>query len=88
MQRRRYLFSGHVQGVGFRYTTREIARGYDVRGFVRNLADGKVELVLEGDGQQINQLLDELTRKMEGFIHHTDRADAPPTGEFADFRVR
>ena len=43
------LYSGHVQGVGFRYTTRSVAAGFEVCGSVRNLPDGRVELVAEGE---------------------------------------
>jgi acylphosphatase len=46
MQRREVHYSGHVQGVGFRYTTRSIARGYEVTGFVQNLEDGRVSRVV------------------------------------------
>ena len=43
------LYSGHVQGVGFRYSVKTTARGYEVTGTVRNLPDGRVELVAEGE---------------------------------------
>ena len=42
------LYSGRVQGVGFRYTVRTLATGYEVTGTVRNLPDGRVELTAEG----------------------------------------
>ncbi|MFM7101487.1 MAG: acylphosphatase [Verrucomicrobiota bacterium] len=50
MNRRRLqvLYSGRVQGVGFRYQVRQVAAGYEVTGYVRNLPDGRVELVAEG----------------------------------------
>ncbi len=44
----RILYSGSVQGVGFRYTVRTVAAGYEVTGLVRNLPDGRVELIAEG----------------------------------------
>jgi acylphosphatase len=47
------LYSGNVQGVGFRYTTRQLATGFDVSGTVRNLADGRVELVAEGTTEEL-----------------------------------
>jgi acylphosphatase len=47
-QRLRIYYSGRVQGVGFRYTVKNLAPGYEVTGTVRNLADGRVELVAEG----------------------------------------
>jgi len=46
--RRALYFSGRVQGVGFRYESRALALGYNLSGYVRNLADGRVELVAEG----------------------------------------
>jgi acylphosphatase len=42
------IYSGHVQGVGFRYTTKTVAAGFEVTGTVRNLPDGRVELIAEG----------------------------------------
>jgi acylphosphatase len=42
------LYSGHVQGVGFRYSVKSLTAGYEVTGAVRNLPDGRVELVVEG----------------------------------------
>ena len=47
--RRRVYFSGRVQGVGFRFTCQSLARGFEVAGYVRNLPDGRVELVAEGE---------------------------------------
>jgi acylphosphatase len=47
------LYSGQVQGVGFRYTVCELARGFDVCGTVRNLADGRVELIAEGLSEEL-----------------------------------
>lgn len=48
------LYSGHVQGVGFRYTVRTVASGYEVTGTVRNLTDGRVELVAEGTRDELD----------------------------------
>jgi acylphosphatase len=49
----RVLYSGTVQGVGFRYTARSVARGFDVTGQVRNLPDGGVELIAEGQRAEL-----------------------------------
>ena len=88
MIRRTTHFSGHVQGVGFRYTVLDLAKGFDVRGYVRNLPDGRVELVAEGDEAEIAKLIERIGEKMEGFIRKRTDADAPATREFADFSVR
>ncbi len=68
LQRRQVLYSGHVQGVGFRYTTRSIARDYEVTGYVRNLADGSVEVVAEGPVDQLDGFLEEVSDRLSGHI--------------------
>ncbi|MEP6662241.1 MAG: acylphosphatase [Verrucomicrobiota bacterium] len=47
------LYAGHVQGVGFRYATKSVARGFEVTGIVRNLDDGRVELIAEGAREEL-----------------------------------
>ncbi len=54
-KRMQVLYSGHVQGVGFRYTVKSVATGYEVTGTVRNLPDGRVELVAEGAEDELQQ---------------------------------
>jgi acylphosphatase len=49
----RLFYSGHVQGVGFRYTTKSVATGFDISGIVRNLSDGRVELTAEGKREEL-----------------------------------
>jgi acylphosphatase len=88
MIRRTSHFSGRVQGVGFRYTVVDLARGFDVLGYVRNLPDGRVELVAEGNAAEIDGLLERIGERMEGFIKKRSDEDSPPTREFKDFSVR
>lgn len=52
-RRLRVFYSGHVQGVGFRYTVKSVAAGFEITGTVRNLPDGRVELVAEGDAAEL-----------------------------------
>ncbi|MFL6583615.1 MAG: acylphosphatase, partial [Chthoniobacterales bacterium] len=52
------FYEGNVQGVGFRYTVKSIARGFDVTGFVGNLRDGRVELQASGDETEVRAFLD------------------------------
>ena len=47
------FYSGHVQGVGFRYNAKSVAAGFEVTGTVRNLMDGRVELIAEGDREEL-----------------------------------
>lgn len=60
--RRHYIFSGDVQGVGFRYKAGTLARYYDVTGWVRNLGDGSVEMEAEGTPRDLDDLLRALER--------------------------
>jgi acylphosphatase len=87
MIRRTSHFSGHVQGVGFRYTARDVAGKFAVRGYVRNLPDGQVQLVAEGEPDEIDRFLERLGEKMEGFIKQRTDSDSPATGEFSNFSV-
>ncbi|MEM8944170.1 MAG: acylphosphatase [Planctomycetota bacterium] len=87
-ERRQVTYTGQVQGVGFRYTTRSIAKRYAVTGFVRNLPDGRVELIAEGTADQLNRFLAELTEQMSGHIRSVDCDRRPALGEFADFDLR
>lgn len=88
MQRRTYTFSGHVQGVGFRYTAQTLARNHPVGGYVRNLPDGRVELVAEGEANDLDALLQSIQRQMEGFVRNVDVTEGKATGEFAGFTIR
>lgn len=87
-QRRTCYFSGRVQGVGFRYTVQNIAQRYNVHGFVRNLPDGRVEVVIEGDQQEIDHMVDDVTQRMNGYIKQLDTDVLPATGEFDQFYVQ
>ena len=88
MQRRTYTFGGHVQGVGFRYTAQTLARNHPVTGYVRNLPDGTVEMVAEGEEKDLDALLDAIRRQMEGFIKKTGVMTGNATGEFHGFTIR
>lgn len=76
---RRIIFTGRVQGVGFRYTTKEIATGFDVVGTVRNLPDGTVELEVMGEADEVNEYLAAITEEspVAHFIKET-RTDKVP----------
>ena len=86
-QRREVCYEGHVQGVGFRYTARRIASQFDVTGFVRNLPNGRVQLVLEGPPDQLDQMLGELNAAMGQYIRRADMQRLDATGEFIRFEI-
>jgi acylphosphatase len=87
-ERQQVFFAGQVQGVGFRYTARRVARHHAVSGFVRNLPDGRVELVVEGDSAEIDRFLGELRNTMAAYIQHCDVHRIPASGEFDEFEIR
>ncbi len=87
-QRCHCYFSGRVQGVGFRYTAKNIAMRFDVSGYVRNLPDGRVELVMEGPQPQIEEMIRSVADRMNGYIQNVDTSIVPATGEFSHFHIR
>jgi acylphosphatase len=82
------FFSGSVQGVGFRYTTQSIASRLSVSGYVKNLTDGRVELVAEGERTEIEQLLSEIRSELGAGIQNVDTKWDAPAGESRGFSIR
>jgi acylphosphatase len=80
-------YSGRVQGVGFRYTAQQLAVGHAVAGYVRNCPDGDVELVAEGEADEVERFLAAVAARMAGYIALTDVNDAPPEGR-TGFHIR
>jgi acylphosphatase len=83
---RHVYYTGRVQGVGFRYTAAGVARGYSVAGFVRNLPDGRVELVAEGEDTEVSGFLEAVRDRMNGLIEGLSVQDEAPQG-FDVFRI-
>jgi acylphosphatase len=88
MNRRTYYFAGHVQGVGFRYTAKHEAMGHRVTGFVRNLDDGRVELVMEGPDDEMDAVVAGIRDQLGDNIRQSTCDAGPATGEFNGFGVR
>jgi acylphosphatase len=84
---KRILYSGRVQGVGFRYTAQALAAGYPVAGSVRNLPSGEVELIAEGEDRVVEAFLAALAQRMAAYIGNTTIQDVAPSGQ-RDFRIR
>jgi acylphosphatase len=81
-------FTGHVQGVGFRFQTHSLARRRPVTGFVRNLPDGSVRLVVEGEAGEVSGLVADVQRALDGYIQETLVDRQPASGEFTGFEIR
>ncbi len=88
VRRVRVVYRGRVQGVGFRYTARGLARRHGVVGFVRNCPDGTVELVAEGPSDSVDQLLEAIDRAFRGYIREAEVRDWPSTERFDRFEIR
>jgi acylphosphatase len=86
--RRRVHFSGRVQGVGFRFTCHSLARGYEVAGHVRNLADGQVELVAEGEPIELDRFLAAIRVEMSAYIRNVEvETESPGSQPLTGFSI-
>ncbi len=81
------FFSGRVQGVGFRYTTMQIAREFEVTGQVRNLLDGRVELEVEGQPAEIDALVAMIEERMHGHVRKIERHADRRAPQFSGFAI-
>jgi acylphosphatase len=86
--RMRIYYAGRVQGVGFRYTVRTVATGYDVTGTVRNLDDGRVELVAEGGREELEAFRQAIRDSEAGrFFRNEEVAWSEAASEFRGFEI-
>ncbi|MHC4063484.1 MAG: acylphosphatase [Planctomycetota bacterium] len=85
--RRTVLFSGRVQGVGFRYTAIRVAAGFSVTGSVRNLADGRVELIAEGAEEELDSFVDAVRGDMGRHITEVSVSESPATDAYRGFSI-
>lgn len=81
-------FQGRVQGVGFRYLVLQVAREFDVAGFVQNLTDGRVLVEVEGEPEALDAFIAAIGEKMEGYIRKTERQVHLRDRQFAGFTIR
>ena len=84
----RAFFSGRVQGVGFRWQTQQIAVGFPVTGFVRNLSDGRVELLAQGARPTVERFVSEITNQLAGNIHAVTQESVSDAPEMSQFEIR
>ncbi|MFM2218058.1 MAG: Acylphosphatase [Planctomycetota bacterium] len=82
------FLTGRVQGVGMRYAVHDLSRQFAVRGFVQNLQDGRVQIVAEGERDEIDRFLSRLREVAPGAIHSLDSFASTATGEYSRFEIR
>jgi len=82
------FYSGSVQGVGFRYTAKMLAAGFDVTGTVKNLPDGRVELAAEGEKDELSAFQQAIRQSELGhFIRKEEVSWAEPQGGSRGFEI-
>jgi acylphosphatase len=67
---------------------KNVALQYNVAGFVKNLPDGRVELVMEGPDPDMDRLVHDVSQRMDGYIKRVDSVEDPATGEFQQFNIK
>jgi acylphosphatase len=83
------FYEGNVQGVGFRWSVRQIAKGFDVTGSVRNLRDGRVELLVAGDDGEVRAFLEAILQsELRAHIKKHSETPLPDPPTFRGFEIR
>ncbi len=82
------FFNGRVQGVGFRYLTLQVAKGFEVSGFVKNLPDGRVLLEAEGAAGEVRDFIAAVQERMAGYIREVEQTEARRAPQFQGFSIR
>ncbi len=80
-------FSGKVQGVGFRYTTQRYALKLGLNGWVKNLVDGRVEIMVDGDKGKIERLIENLKKHFGRYIQDCSISYSEDIGGFTNFQI-
>jgi acylphosphatase len=81
------FYSGRVQGVGFRYMTKSIAAGFEITGTVRNLSDGRVELIAEGAREELENFRSAIRADLKHFIRDEAVAWNEAQNKFKGFEI-
>ena len=88
MKRVHVFYSGNIQGIGFRYTTQDLAQKLGIKGWVKNLADGQVEIVAEGQKAILQVFLDKVGKQFQNYIKDVKLEWLKPTEEFKNFEIK
>ena len=87
MKRAHIFYSGTVQGVGFRYAAQRFASDFGLQGWVKNLADGRVEIMAEGPAEILEGFCRKLEQHFDGYIRGKQIDWQEPSGHFRDFKI-
>lgn len=87
---KKVIFTGRVQGVGFRYSTKQLALGFEVIGWVRNCSDGTVEMQLQGEPDEVDEFIIEIVEESDlaGFVKEHSVAEIPPLQDVRGFSIK
>jgi acylphosphatase len=81
------IFTGQVQGVGFRFTAFNMANRHQLTGFVRNLPDGTVEMLIQGSSQAIDDCIRDIKGYFSGYIREIKIKEIPSNPQYKDFKI-
>ena len=84
---KRIIFTGRVQGIGFRFTALDTANRLDLVGTVRNLPNGTVEMMAQGPVQNIDDCIRNIEQSLESYIKQTKIEEIPLNPQYKDFRI-
>lgn len=87
MVARHIIFMGSVQGVGFRFTAHRIAKLHQLKGYIRNLPDGTVEMLAQGYTEDIDDCIQNIKESFAGYIRETNIQELPPDPRYKDFKI-
>jgi acylphosphatase len=87
VQCRAIYYRGHVQGVGFRYTTQRIASRFAVTGYVKNLPDGRVLVVVEGEQAELDRFVAAVSDRLGHYVADVQSSLHPVEGTFHGFGI-
>jgi acylphosphatase len=81
------IFSGNVQGVGFRFTANRMAGRHQLTGYVRNLSDGTVEMLAQGKAEDIDDCIKDIKGSLRGYVRDVEIEKVPPNPKYTDFTI-
>ena len=81
------IFTGRVQGIGFRFTAYNIANRCQLKGLVRNLSDGNVEMIVQGYSKDTDDCIRDIQESFEGYINQTNVEEVPLNHDYKEFKI-